>query len=434
MSNQKRLQLFERLCLSIGSKTRLEETEHVNCSVFSIDDTILTSYVPFCDDFGPLNLASVHDFCQVVDQEIQASDGQPVFMQTSDDQRSLTNAVFLLGAYMIMKLDKTTEQVAETFEPLADLLASYRDVSPEAQSFSLRVRDCWAGLYRAKQLAWVKLGGEDGFDRDEYAELDSPLNADLHVVVPGKFIAMRGPRDLPGGARWRDVIGADGAFSHRDFSPAHYADILTQFDVRAVVRLNEPSTYSPAPLRAAGIAVADLFFDDCTAPPTRVVAEFLALAEGLPGTLAVHCKAGLGRTGTLIALYMMKHHGFTAREAMGWLRIVRPGSVIGDQQQFLCDMEALMRQRGAAFPARRRAPKPADGGLQEVEEYVAATARDIRSRAAALEERAAGAAKCGGIGAERLAAHVGAAAEGRCRRRAGRGAELGCGARVSGAA
>ena len=33
--------------------------------------------------------------------------------------------------------------------------------------------------------------------------------------------------------------------------------------------------------------------------------------------------AGLGRTGTLIALYMMKHHKFSAREIMAWLRIAR---------------------------------------------------------------------------------------------------------------
>ena len=64
--------------------------------------------------------------------------------------------------------------------------------------------------------------------------------------------------------------------------------------------------------------------------------------------MAVHCLAGLGRTGTLIALYMMKHFGFTANEAMGWLRICRPGSIIGPQQQFLVDQEARMHRLGAA--------------------------------------------------------------------------------------
>ena len=46
------------------------------------------------------------------------------------------------------------------------------------------------------------------------------------------------------------------------------------------------------------------------------------IAEGLHGAVAVHSDTGLGRTGTLIALYTITHHGFLARQAMAWLRIV----------------------------------------------------------------------------------------------------------------
>jgi hypothetical protein len=93
----------------------------------------------------------------------------------------------------------------------------------------------------------------------------------------------------------------------------------------------------------------DQVFEDCSVPPSNIVDSFLRLAEGLkPGAvMAVHCLAGLGRTGTLIALYMMKHLGFTANEAMGWIRICRPGSIIGPQQQFLADQEERMHRLGA---------------------------------------------------------------------------------------
>lgn len=45
--------------------------------------------------------------------------------------------------------------------------------------------------------------------------------------------------------------------------------------------------------------------------------------------------AGLGRTGTLIGAYIMKHYKFSALEAIAWLRLCRPGSVIAHQQQWL---------------------------------------------------------------------------------------------------
>ena len=120
--------------------------------------------------------------------------------------------------------------------------------------------------------------------------------------------------------------------------PQEYAPILSSIGVTCVVRLNEPDTYDKREFERAGIRHYDLYFDDCTVPSDAVVARFLDICDR-EERVAVHCRAGLGRTGTLIALWMMKHAGFAADEAVGWLRIVRPGSVIGRQKQYLKDCE-----------------------------------------------------------------------------------------------
>ncbi len=61
--------------------------------------------------------------------------------------------------------------------------------------------------------------------------------------------------------------------------------------------------------------------------------------------LCLDCKAGLGRTGSLIGYYLVSEYGFSAAEAIGWLRICRPGCVIGPQQTWLKQQERILRSR-----------------------------------------------------------------------------------------
>ena len=48
----------------------------------------------------------------------------------------------------------------------------------------------------------------------------------------------------------------------------------------------------------------------------------------------------------------MKHYSVTTPEVISWLRLCRPGSVIGPQQNFLAEMQQRMHREGEAH--RRR--------------------------------------------------------------------------------
>ena len=82
-----------------------------------------------------------------------------------------------------------------------------------------------------------------------------------------------------------------------------------------------------------------MIFEDGTCPPLALVRKFIKLSHDMitikKRQVAVHCKAGLGRTGCLIGAYLIYRYGFTANEAIAYMRFMRPGMVVGPQQHWL---------------------------------------------------------------------------------------------------
>ena len=119
----------------------------------------------------------------------------------------------------------------------------------------------------------------------------------------------------------------------------------------------------------------------------------------------MHCKAGLGRTGVLICAYMIKHYGFSAHEAMGYIRVCRPGSVIGPQQHYLISVAPKLAQQGAAL--RRALSNPTADAALLVEGGDGGDENAKPERKAASAQRARGSATARG---RRMPAAVGRAA------------------------
>ncbi|XP_021237165.1 dual specificity protein phosphatase CDC14B isoform X1 [Numida meleagris] len=306
---------------------------------FCIDNELV--YENFYGDFGPLNLAMVYKYCCKINKKLKSFSliKKKIIHYTGFDRKKQANAAFLIGSYAIIYLRESPEDVYKLVLAGSVSYLPFRDASFGTCSFHLTLLDCFHAINKALQYGFLDF---DEFDVNEYEHYERAENGDFNWIIPNKFIAFSGPHS-------RSKI--ENGYPHH--APEAYFPYFRKHKVTTIIRLNK-KMYDARRFTDAGFEHFDLFFADGSIPNDAIVKAFLNICENAEGVIAVHCKAGLGRTGTLIACYIMKHYRMTAAEAIAWIRINRPGSVIGPQQHFLMEKQPELWTEGDLFHAKLR--------------------------------------------------------------------------------
>ncbi|KAI1213937.1 phosphatases II [Annulohypoxylon truncatum] len=319
---------------------------------FTVDDSLL--YNAFHHDFGPLHIGHLYRFALHFHDILGAKENQhrPIVFYSRADPRSRANAACLLACYMVLIQSWPPHLALAPIAQIEPPLMPFRDAGYSQADYGITVQDIVYGVWKAKEEGCCVL---DNFDLDEYERFERVEHGDFNWITPN-FLAFASPQSNPtariteSSELYASLPKTLSAVDAHPTLPQPFKNVLRHFSERnigLVVRLNSP-LYSPSYFEALGIQHLDMIFEDGTCPPLSTVRKFIKLAHETITVrkkgIAVHCKAGLGRTGCLIGAYLIYRHGFTANEIISFMRFMRPGMVVGPQQHWLHINQGVFRE------------------------------------------------------------------------------------------
>ncbi|KAK4461291.1 putative tyrosine-protein phosphatase CDC14 [Cladorrhinum samala] len=319
---------------------------------FTVDDTLL--YNAFHHDFGPLHIGHLYRFALQFHEILGAKENKdrPIVFYSRADPRSRANASCLLACYMVLIQSWPPHLALAPIAQVDPPLMPFRDAGYSQADYGITVQDIVYGVWKAKEEGCCVL---ENFDLDEYEKYERVEHGDFNWISPN-FLAFASPQSTPahrtpeGTEDWASLPKTLAQVDLDTTLNQPFKNVLKHFkerDIGLVVRLNSV-LYDASYFEALGIQHVDMIFEDGTCPPLSTVRKFIRMAHEMITArkkgIAVHCKAGLGRTGCLIGAYLIYRYGFTANEVIAYMRFMRPGMVVGPQQHWLHLNQGVFRE------------------------------------------------------------------------------------------
>ncbi len=153
---------------------------------------------------------------------------------------------------------------------------------------------------------------------------------------------------MPSNFSW--IIQGEIAGMARPTSVVADLEFLKDHGIEAIVSLTETPLHKTL-IEEFGFEYKHIPVVDYSAPTQEQIEEFISFVNSLVSSkkkIVVHCDAGIGRTGTMLACYLV-NKGRRAKEAIAEVRKRRPGSIeTHDQEETIIKYEErLSRKRNS---------------------------------------------------------------------------------------